>query len=231
MSLLDELKDESASPSRMRALSDGVFAIVLTFLMFRLEIPKLLEARSDLALWSALRSQTGILLGYALSFFIIASFWVLHQRIFRHVTRVNRAFLWLNFQFLFWVSMLPLSTSLHSSATSLPTAWVLYATNISAAGLTILALWLRIGRQQLWLKETDPMIHHYYVWRIAIVPFASLLSIPVAFQSVAIAQWFPALVPVGSLIVDRIFLAKVPAAQVLDATIQPAQSPLDRDAA
>jgi uncharacterized membrane protein len=209
MSLIEELKDESTSPSRMRTLSDSIFAIVLTFLMFRLEIPKLMSAHTDLDLWIALKTQAGILVGYSLSFFIIASFWVLHQRIFRHVTRVNRAFLWLNFQFLFWVSMLPLSTSLHSSNPYLPTAWVLYATNISAAGLSILSLWLRIGRQQLWVKETDPQIHNYYVWRISIVPFASLLSIPVAYQSVSVAQWFPLLVPVGSFLIDSFYLKKI----------------------
>jgi uncharacterized membrane protein len=205
MSLIEELRDESASPARMRTLSDSLFAIVLTFLMFRLEIPKLLNAHSDVELWFALKAQAGILVGYSLSFFIIASFWVLHQRIFRHVTRVNRAFLWLNFQFLFWVSLLPLSTSLHSSNPTLPTAWVLYATNISVAGLSILSLWLRIGRQQLWVKETDPRIHNYYVWRISIVPFASLISIPIAFQNVSTAQWFPVLVPVGSLLIDRLY--------------------------
>ena len=114
MSLSRELRDEGSNSARVRALSDGVFAIVLTFLIFRLDIAKLTEASSDKELLNAIKEQAAPILGYILSFFIIGGFWMMHQRVFRHMSKFNREAYWLNLQFLFFLSILPLTTSIHA---------------------------------------------------------------------------------------------------------------------
>lgn len=205
MGLHQELRDEGTELSRLRSLSDGVFAIVLTFLIFRLDIAKFLSAESDGVLWFNLKSQGMALLGYTLSFFIIASFWMLHQRVFRHVARFNGTLLWQNMVFLFFVSILPLTTSIHSGNPGLPSAWLLYATNNAVAGLSMLSIWLRCCRCDLTENHTSRVIESYFVWRIGTIPLVFLASIPLAYRNVLFATWSPIAIPIILLAVQMIF--------------------------
>jgi len=209
MALEQELRDEGTELSRLRSLSDGVFAIVLTFLIFRLDIAKFIGAESDGVLWFNLKSQAPALLGYTLSFFIIASFWMLHQRVFRHLARFNGTLLWQNITFLFFVSILPLTTSIHSGNPGLPSAWVLYATNNAVAGLSMLAIWLRCCRAELMKEHTSRIVESFFVWRIGTIPLVFLASIPLAYRNVAYATWSPIAIPILLAVIHAIFSTKL----------------------
>lgn len=205
MSLSRELRDEGAHSNRVRSLSDGVFAIVLTFLIFRLDIGRLSEANSDQELLRSIREQASPILGYFLSFFIIGGFWMMHQRVFRHLQSFNRETFWLNLQFLFFLSILPLTTSIHAGNHELKSGWFLYAGNVTVAGLGLLAIWLRAGRDGLMDKSVDRDVRNFYLWRLAAIPVVFLISILTAFENVIWAQWVPILIPVFSGAVHRHF--------------------------
>lgn len=196
MAFRQELRDEGTELSRLKSLSDGVFAIVLTFLIFRLDIAKFVSAESDGVLWFNLRTQATALLGYTLSFFIIASFWMLHQRVFRHVNRFNGTLLWQNITFLFFVSILPLTTSIHSGNPTLVSAWILYATNNAVAGLSMLGIWLKCCRTEMTCDKTSRNVENFFVWRIGAVPLVFLASIPLALKNVTWATYSPIAIPI-----------------------------------
>ncbi|HLP00267.1 MAG TPA: TMEM175 family protein [Fimbriimonas sp.] len=209
MALQQELYDEGTELSRVRALSDGVFAIVLTFLIFRFDISRFLNAPTDAELWGLLVHHSPEMFGYALSFFIIGSFWMIHQRVFRHLVRFNGTLLWQNLTFLFFVSILPFTTSIHSGNLNSPTAWVLYSTNNAVAGLSILSIWLRCCRKELTDEEISQTIVNFFVWRIGVVPLVFILSIPIAYSNISIAVWSPAVIPVLLVLIHTRFAAKV----------------------
>jgi uncharacterized membrane protein len=196
MAFRQELRDEGTELSRLKSLSDGVFAIVLTFLIFRLDIQKFVSAESDGVLWFNIKEQASALLGYTLSFFIIASFWMLHQRVFRHVSRFNGTMLWQNVTFLFFVSILPLTTSIHSGNPTLASAWVMYATNNAVAGLSMLGIWLRSCRSEMTSGTTSKNVENFFVWRIGAIPLVFLASIPLAYHSIRMATWSPLAIPI-----------------------------------
>ncbi|MEI8283246.1 MAG: TMEM175 family protein [Armatimonadota bacterium] len=191
-----ELRDEGTELLRLKSLSDGVFAIVLTFLIFRLDIAKFVSAESDGVLWFNIREQSTALLGYTLSFFIIASFWMLHQRVFRHFRKFNGTLLWQNITFLFFVSILPLTTSIHSGNPKLATAWVIYATNNAVAGLSMLGIWLKCSRADMVCDKTSKNVKNFFVWRIGAIPIVFLASIPLAYRNITLATWSPVLIPI-----------------------------------
>lgn len=205
MSLSRELRDEGSNSARVRALSDGVFAIVLTFLIFRLDIAKLTEAGSDKEVLNAIREQAAPILGYFLSFFIIGGFWMMHQRVFRHMAKFNREAYWLNLQFLFFLSILPLTTSIHAGNHELRIGWWLYAGNVTIAGLGLLALWLRANRDSLIDGTVDGIVRAFYIWRLATIPLVFLVSILVSFVTVIGAQWVPLSVPLVSWVIHKVF--------------------------
>jgi TMEM175 potassium channel family protein len=94
----------AATPERLSAFSDGVFAVLITVLVLELRPPHLPTFRALLSLWPTW-------LGYADSYLFIAIVWTNHHHLLRYATRVTPRLLWFNFAHLFSVSLLPLSTA------------------------------------------------------------------------------------------------------------------------
>ena len=91
------------STKRLEAFSDGVFAIIITFMVLEFEIPH----GHDLA---ALRPLLPVLLSYILSFILVANYWNNHHHTFHIATEVNGRILWANAHLLFWLSLTPIAT-------------------------------------------------------------------------------------------------------------------------
>src|SRR5215475_1044362 len=95
---------EKATPERLSALSDGVFAVLITVLVLELRPPELPTFKAMLLLWPRWPS-------YAVSYLFIAIVWTNHHYLMRFATEATHRLLWLNFAHLFSMSLLPLSTA------------------------------------------------------------------------------------------------------------------------
>ncbi|NJL56438.1 DUF1211 domain-containing protein [bacterium] len=100
------------SPSRLEALSDGVFAIVITLLVLELRVPELSSRLANDQLLTALVALLPKLLGYITSFLMIAIYWVAHHNVFHLLQRCDRICLWLNLLFLMCLAFIPFPTAL-----------------------------------------------------------------------------------------------------------------------
>jgi len=92
----------SVEQDRIVMLSDGVFAIAITLLVLDISLPNGVNS-SDVS--AIVRSLLPHFIGYTISFIVIASYWLGHRRIMKVMTHVDRNFLWLNFLFLFFISL------------------------------------------------------------------------------------------------------------------------------
>lgn len=90
--------------NRLEAFSDGVIAIILTIMVLGLSQPQ----GNDL---SALKPLLPLFFSYALSFVLVAIYWVNHHHMFQASHKVNGLVLWLNLLLLFWLSLFPFLTS------------------------------------------------------------------------------------------------------------------------
>jgi uncharacterized membrane protein len=99
MALLDR-----ATPERLSALSDGVFAVLITVLVLDLRPPEIPTFKALLSHW-----PTG--LSYAVSYLFIAIVWTNHHYLMRYAREATPHLLWFNFAHLFSISLLPLSTA------------------------------------------------------------------------------------------------------------------------
>ena len=93
-----------ATPERLSAFSDGVFAVLITVLVLELRPPELPTFKALLLLWPTW-------LSYAVSYLFIAIVWTNHHHLMRYATEATPRLLWFNFAHLFSVSLLPLSTA------------------------------------------------------------------------------------------------------------------------
>jgi uncharacterized membrane protein len=95
---------EKATPERLSALSDDVFAVLITLLVLELRPPELPTFEPMLLLWPRW-------LSYAVSYLFIAIVWTNHHYLMRYATEATHRLLWFNFAHLFSMSLLPLSTA------------------------------------------------------------------------------------------------------------------------
>jgi uncharacterized membrane protein len=95
---------EKATPERLSAFSDGVFAVLITVLVLELRPPEIPTYKALMLLWPTW-------LSYAVSYLFIAIVWANHHYLMRYATEATPHLLWFNFAHLFSMSLLPLSTA------------------------------------------------------------------------------------------------------------------------
>ncbi|AFL89506.1 putative integral membrane protein [Terriglobus roseus DSM 18391] len=89
--------------TRLEAFSDGVIAVIITIMVLELRVP----AASGLPGFLTIVPRLGI---YALSFFMVAIYWVNHHELCRRNESINYRVLWANLLFLFLLSLVPFFT-------------------------------------------------------------------------------------------------------------------------
>lgn len=96
-------------PSRTVALTDGVFAIIMTLLVLELKVP---PVQKGVELGEKLNGLGYHLLLYFASFLLAGVYWVGHRLIFSLVKYVNTTLVWLNIFFLMICSLIPFGAAL-----------------------------------------------------------------------------------------------------------------------
>jgi len=156
----------TVSRSRLEAISDGIMAVAITLLVLRIDPPTPApgESLSDALLQTTL-GELGI---FALSFFLIARFWLLHHNVFTHLPdRVSSKLVALNFVFLALICLVPFTSELYTQYGGDPMAFAVYAITIALAG-TIISIIAVLGGLPLTLRSVA-------------VPVIFCASIPLAF--------------------------------------------------
>lgn len=93
---------------RLEAFSDGVFSVAITLLVLDLHKQ---TGETNAAVAHSLLSQWPSYLTYGLSFLTILIMWINHHSLFKHIKRVDHAFLVLNGLLLMIISVVPFTTS------------------------------------------------------------------------------------------------------------------------
>ncbi len=121
------------STKRLEAYSDAVIAIIITIMVLELRPPQG-------ASWSDLGAIIPTLLAYILSFVYLSIYWNNHHHLLHVSERVNGAILWSNIHLLFWLSLVPFTTSWLSGfpGTKVPSA--VYGLNLFLAGFAYFLL-------------------------------------------------------------------------------------------
>jgi len=103
---------EVVGKARVEALSDGVFAIVVTLLVLEIKVPHV-EAHDSIAeLARALAALAPKFVSWVISFLTVCVIWLNHHRLFGLMSRVDNKLFWGNANLLLWTSFIPFPTAL-----------------------------------------------------------------------------------------------------------------------
>src|SRR5262245_58185023 len=123
-----------ATPERLSAFSDGVFAVLITVLVLELRPPE------HAATFAALLALWPTWLSYAVSYLFIAIVWVNHHYLLRFAAEATPRLLWFNFAHLFSMSLLPLATAWMAVSRLAPQPVCFYAAVFFLVNATYVAL-------------------------------------------------------------------------------------------
>ncbi|MGH1524874.1 TMEM175 family protein [Leifsonia sp. L25] len=131
---------------RLVNFSDATVAIAITLLIL-----PLVDAAPEIA-----RESFGAfvshnfweLLAFAISFAVIARFWVVHHRVFEWVRGYDGILVWLNFLWLATIAFMPFTTNVLSNSNGQrPEVYALYIGNLLAIALTMQFLGVVLTRR------------------------------------------------------------------------------------
>ncbi len=172
---------------RLVFFSDAVFAISITLLVIELAVPETVSSEADLQ--RALVELIPSFFSFALSFVVIALWWLSHHRLLRIVTHLRPGLVTLNFTLLMAITFLPFASGVLGHHGNLPSAVILYAaTNTVAAAAIASMRWLAV-RDGLLRDDVDLGAFRRRTLSTAATMLVFVASIPVALWSPDLAKY------------------------------------------
>jgi uncharacterized membrane protein len=177
---------------RLTFLADGVFAIAITLLSVEIREPA--GWRTLPQLWTGLEPQLGV---YAVSFVVIASYWLAHRRIMSTITKVDPPLTVLTLVTLGLVALVPGLTHLRFPSAAI----VLYGALVIAIGTSLAAIYAyaglirdyvsaKVSRRQRWFQVGlwifTPAFFLSVIW---VTQFQSLLAQAALLASMFLIGW------------------------------------------
>lgn len=128
--------------TRLEQLSDGIFAIVMTVLVFQIKLPDIWGPINNSGLWTEIEKLLPLLLSYILSFALLFTYWRAHhffisvyaKNIDSRLTNINALFFML-------ISLIPFSASILGVFSNNELSIAIFGVHIILIGLTL--YWMR----------------------------------------------------------------------------------------
>lgn len=160
---------------RLILLSDGVFAISMTLLALELRAPE----NWDGTVGGLIGRMHGALVAHAISFMVVAVYWMSHRRTFRSIRKTDGPLTLLSLFALGLITLLPAMTRLLIEHPEGRDALLLYLGLIAAMGVASAVVW---GYAAVRPGLMDPAESRRY----RVVHFIMLAAVPVATTSLVI---------------------------------------------
>ena len=193
-------KNIDIDPGRLMGLTDGIFGMVMTLLVFGIALPELQIANYStfVSFFLSLAPNIGVTI---VSFVLLSSFWIYHQE-FIKLNNLNIPYLWLNILFLICISFVPFTTSIIGHYSHFFLSEVIFGINIIFTIFSFLLMY-RYANSMHFLENTPSKKERNYVYKtfgmiMALTIVVSLLNFNVSSNFIYLFL----LVPVISTIRD-----------------------------
>lgn len=181
---MDDRSNIKISKGRLEGLVDSIFAFSMTLLVTGLVIPHLSKAEAETRLAVIIAEMRSEFISFLIAFFVLASFWHMHNRQFHHVHRVDSRIKMITLLILACVVLLPFTTNISGDYSNVQVAVNLFHANMFSLGLLFLIQW--------WYLTKTPDITSVaissrdaskWMWRSLITPVISTLGFFLSFIS------------------------------------------------
>lgn len=177
--------ERGLTTTRVESLSDGVFAIVLTLMVFQIRVPDISADKAPHDLWPRLLHQAPEFYSYAISFILVGIYWVAHHNMYHLVKRSTRPLLWMNLLFLMFVGFVPYTVALVGRYADIQKVMIIYGVHLMIiSGLLFLQWWYVTRKKNLLVSPLNAEFVRSVDFKILTAPAVCVLAILTSFISV-----------------------------------------------
>ena len=174
--------------NRIEALSDGIFAVAMTLLVFEFHVPALPHTAANVVVVPALLQLWPKFLTYVVSFLSLGVFWIGHHNMYHAVQRADRVLLGLSIVFFLFVAFLPFSTSVLNAFLQTQAGLLFFGANLTILGWLLSLQWAYAASQPGMLADFVTPAHRALVrFRFLLYPVVVTLTMLLCFWSVPIS--------------------------------------------
>lgn len=172
--------------NRLDQLADGIFAIVMTILVFDIKVPVIWGPIDNMGLWVQIKHLSPLLLSYLLSFSLLFTYWRAHHFFVSvYAKNIDSTLTNINALFFMLISLIPFSASILGQYSKNELSIVIFGIHTILIGLTL--YWMR--RYVLYSEHIkNPEITKREIRgstiRILVPVFFALIAIPLCFWSI-----------------------------------------------
>ena len=192
---------------RLKAFADAVVAIAMTLLIL-----PLMESVSDAGAGSGsvetwLREEWSALVTFALSFVLIANFWITHHRLFKRVDSVDSSLLWLSVAWMFTIVWLPVATAITTAFDDDPLQETIYIGSLAVTSIVLNLTRVYLARHPMLHSESKDdlrrgLVTGWVITALFLVALAVALVVPVIGYSALFLLFLTQ--PISAFLVRRI---------------------------
>jgi uncharacterized membrane protein len=185
---------------RTEALTDGIFATVMTILVLSLVVPTVTGPNASSTLQADVNGLIPDFFAYVVTFIFLGVLWISHQNMFSHIVTIDLRVLWINILLMLSVALAPFSTALLGRYPMQPIAVLVYGINALAVSVLFNILWFYPRIQHLTHEETNQKIIAKRSRIVIVGPTAYSLAIVFSFFAPAVSLGLYAFVTIFYII-------------------------------
>jgi uncharacterized membrane protein len=164
--------------------ADAIFSIAITLLVLEIKLPNMDFIDSNEMFIQGLVQTSPKLIGFAISFFVIALYWRGYHRIVQYLIRFNGTMLLLNIIFLFMIALMPFPTSLIGDYGNYSSVVNFYQIVMALTSIIMFIMWQYAARGNLLIDPgLDRRLVHLTSVRSLVPAAVFIATIPLAFYS------------------------------------------------
>ena len=200
------------SKNRIESLTDGIFAVVMTLLVLDISIPQIASSHYNVG---SVAAETELvkrlfdlwpkILGFGISFIILAIYWMAHHRQFHYIKHLDRTLVWINIVFLMAACLLPFSTSLLAEYREQEISILVYGGNSIIIGSLLYIQWWYVTRNHKLVDENlDPITKGTSSRRLLFGIIVYMIAIGISFVYIHLSVFLFALILIPGLMPNKV---------------------------
>lgn len=194
--------------SRVIGFSDAVFSVAMTLLILEVVVPSY-QTINKYGFWEVLEARIPNFIGFVVSFFVTALYWIDYLKITKYTTQFTEKSLWANIVLLFFVVMLPFSTALYVNGINFTGPFVVYSINLTMIAVMIFILILVVSKEEQGKTGFTKLKRNWELVRMANTIFVWILAAILAFVHIPTARFVFVLIFILNPIIDRYYKKKI----------------------